>query len=266
MNAHDQHMPGEVVRGRVVSIALLIMGALQPVVVGSLPFAVVAAGVAVGLSLWLRSLDAAEAKDAIILVALLYIVSLVPGIGLWPSGPAIAIGVTALISWRAGRLARWREWLRVGRFDGQAWATIGAVAAVSVVALLLWQTVFDGQLPTTYSELAGSVAAQVAVAGAVGFTVLNGAIEDSIFFGLLLTPMLRYFPPRSAVALTALAFGLAHLHGVPNGIVGVLLAGTWALMLGYLRTRTGGMLATYLAHVVADATIVAMLIPPLLTM
>ncbi len=64
--------------------------------------------------------------------------------------------------------------------------------------------------------------------------------------------------------MTALAFGLAHFNGVPSGLAGIILAATWALMLAYLRMRTGGMLATYLAHVVADATIVAVLIPPLL--
>ncbi len=63
--------------------------------------------------------------------------------------------------------------------------------------------------------------------------------------------------------MTAVAFGVAHVNGVPNGLVGILLAAVWALMLSYLRLRTGGMLATYLAHVVADATIVAVLIPPL---
>jgi len=139
-----------------------------------------------------------------------------------------------------------------------------AVAVVSVVALVIWQSLLDGQLPSTYRQLTESVSPPAAVAGALGFAIVNGAIEDSIFFGVLLTPLLRQFPSGVAVVMAALAFGLAHSNGVPNGLVGIVLAGTWALMLGYLRTRTGGMLATYLAHVVADATIVAVLVPPLL--
>lgn len=39
------------------------------------------------------------------------------------------------------------------------------------------------------------------------------------------------------------------------------MAGFWGLLLTTLRLRTGGMLATYLAHVCADAVIVAMLLP-----
>lgn len=256
--------PGTAARGRLVAVALLAMGAAQPVVGASLPLTAICAVVAVVLGVWLRSDDAPEAQDAAVLIALLYLIGAVPGVGLWPTGPAIALALTAVVSWRAGRLAWWRGWLRVGQFDGLTWALMGAIAAVSVVALLLWQALFDGQLPDAYRELAKSVPAPVAVVGALGFAVVNGAIEDSFFFGVLLTPMLRYFPSKWAVVLTAAAFGFAHWNGVPNGLIGVVLAGTWALMLGHLRTRTGGMLATYLAHVVADATIVAVLIPPLL--
>ncbi|WP_105034832.1 CPBP family intramembrane glutamic endopeptidase [Cryobacterium aureum] len=252
------------VHGRIVTVAVLALGACQPVFGSSLPFVVLAAVVALSLGLWLRHADAPEAKDAVVLVFFLYVVGLIPVVGLWPIGPAIAITITAVISWRAGRLRRWRHWLRIGRLDGITWVTVAAVAGVSVVGLLLWQSVFDGQLPVTYRQLIESVSAPVAVTGALGFAIVNGAIEDSIFFGILLTPMLRYFPPRWAVSLTALAFGLAHFHGVPSGVVGVILAGSWAVMLGYLRTRTGGMFATYLAHIIADATIVAVLIPPLL--
>lgn len=252
------------VHGRIVTVALLALCACQPVFGSSLPFVVLAAVVALLLGLWLRHADAPEAKDAVVLVFSLYVVGLIPMLGLWPIGPAIAIAITAVISWRAGRLRWWREWLRIGRLDGITWVTIATVAGVSVVGLLLWQSVFDGQLPVTYIQLIESVSAPVAVTGALGFAIVNGAIEDSIFFGILLTPMLRYFPPRWAVSLTALAFGLAHFQGVPSGVVGVILAGSWAVMLGYLRTRTGGMFATYLAHIIADATIVAVLIPPLL--
>ena len=228
------------------------------------PFVVLAAAGGVAAGIWIRRDDLPETKDAAVLVVLLYAIGLIPSVGLWPVGPAIALLLTALVSWRTGRLARWRAWFRVGRLDGVVCAMVVAVAVVSVVALVIWQSLLDGQLPSTYRQLTESVSPPAAVAGALGFAIVNGAIEDSIFFGVLLTPLLRQFPSGVAVVMAALAFGLAHSNGVPNGLVGIVLAGTWALMLGYLRTRTGGMLATYLAHVVADATIVAVLVPPLL--
>jgi membrane protease YdiL (CAAX protease family) len=40
----------------------------------------------------------------------------------------------------------------------------------------------------------------------------------------------------------------------------VTLAGAWAIGLGWLRTKGGGLLAPMLAHIVADATIAAIVI------
>ncbi len=251
-------------RARIVAVVLLMLGAAQPVFGSSVAFAIAAIIACVVAGLWVREDDVPEAKDAAVLVVLIYAIGLIPSIGLWPVGPALALLATVLVSWSTGRLARWREWFRVGRIDAGSWAIIAGVAVVSAIALVLWQAFFDGQLPLTYRQLAESVSTPVAVVGALGFAIVNGAIEDSIFFGILLTPLLRYFPPAAAVTMTAIAFGVAHFNGVPNGIVGILLAAVWALMLGYLRMRTEGMLATYLAHIVADATIVAVLIPPLL--
>ena len=53
---------------------------------------------------------------------------------------------------------------------------------------------------------------------------------------------------------------MQHLWGVPRGAVGVLLAGVWAVMLGLLRRRAGGILAPFMAHVVADATIAVIIL------
>jgi membrane protease YdiL (CAAX protease family) len=264
MTEHASIGTPAVLRARVVAVVLLMLGAAQPVFGSSVLFAVFAVVVAVAAGIWIRGDDVPETKDAAVLVVLVYAVGLIPGVGLWPAGPAIALLVTALVSWRTGRLTRWREWFRVGRIDGVAWVTIVAVGVVSVAVLVVWQSLFDGQLPSTYRQLTESVSPSMAIVGALGFTIVNGAIEDSIFFGVLLTPLLRHLPSGLAVVMTAVTFGLAHFNGVPSGLVGIVLAATWALMLGYLRTRTGGMLATYLAHVVADATIVAVLIPPLL--
>ncbi len=60
----------------------------------------------------------------------------------------------------------------------------------------------------------------------------------------------------------AAAFGLLHLKSASrSGAVGVGLAAIYAVMLGVLRRRAGGLLAPHAAHVAADLTIFA----PLLT-
>lgn len=251
-------------RSRVVALCLLALGAAQPIAGSSVWFAGAGVAAAALLGVWVRGDDAAETKDAAALVALMYAIGSVPGVGLWPVGPLLALLLTAAVSWRTGRLRLWRDWLRVGRIDRLAWLTVVAVAVISVVGLIAWRVFFDGELPATYRQLTESVPWLAAVGGGLGFMIINGGVEDSIFFGILLTPLLRYFPRQWAITLIAVAFGIAHLNGVPNGLAGVILAGAWAVMLAYLRARTEGMLATYLAHIVADATIIVMLLPPLL--
>jgi uncharacterized protein len=63
-----------------------------------------------------------------------------------------------------------------------------------------------------------------------------------------------------AIAVQAFTFGMAHLYGFPRGIIGVLLAGTWGILLGMLRIRLRGLLAPFLAHVMADLTIAFLMI------
>jgi uncharacterized protein len=60
--------------------------------------------------------------------------------------------------------------------------------------------------------------------------------------------------------LQAGSFGLQHAHGFPRGVIGVALAGSWAVMLGVLRHRSRGLFAPTLAHVVADATIAVLVL------
>lgn len=70
--------------------------------------------------------------------------------------------------------------------------------------------------------------------------------------------------PWVAQIAIATSFGLAHLYGIPNGWIGISMAATWGFVLARLRLKTRGMLATYVTHVCADATIVAMLLPAVL--
>jgi uncharacterized protein len=67
-------------------------------------------------------------------------------------------------------------------------------------------------------------------------------------------------PERDAIFVQALSFGAQHVHGFPRGAAGVVLASVWAIGLGMLRRRAGGLLAPILAHIVADATIAVIVI------
>jgi hypothetical protein len=64
------------------------------------------------------------------------------------------------------------------------------------------------------------------------------------------------FGVTGSLVLSGLSFSVQRAaHGFLRGVVGVSLAGTAALMLGRLLRVSRGLLAPFLAHGVADATI-----------
>jgi len=233
---------------------------------GALTFAAqpaVTAAVVVGLAALLvfaTRAGLAELCDAIILVAGLWLALAVPVTGLWPLPAAAAIAVTLAVAYRQKRLARWRSWFRRGRVHRGDLVLLAGTIVLTAVALLAWNHLTNGSLPMAYITLAATTPAPLVVIGAFVFLAVNGLVEDTVWFGVLLTALERAPVPRPLGLVTVVvSFGLAHLHGVPDGWIGVAMVIGWGLVLGVLRLRTGGMLQTYLAHVCADATIVAML-------
>lgn len=251
------------VAGALSLVVTLLAGAALNLA-GDLRVAVPVVVALVGVAAWAHRHGPGQLRDATVLVGLLWVTLALPWPLLWPVSGALALALTALWACRRGRWPQWREWLRVGRVDGVAWAMCGVIALLSVAGLLIWNQLLGGELPSGYHDLVQGVPVPVAIVAILLFLVVNGAIEDSIWAGVLLSAGERLVPRWLAIGTVAVSFGLAHLHGVPDGVVGVLMAGSWGLVLALLRVRTGGMGATYLAHVVADATIVLMLLPSLL--
>src|SRR5690606_10635972 len=95
----------------------------------------------------------------------------------------------------------------------------------------------------------------ILIAGGAIFALVNATFEEWIWRGMIQSRLTTSFGLGWAIALQALSFGLAHTWGFPRGVVGVFLAGSWAVLLGILRHKAGGLLAPILAHIVADATI-----------
>src|SRR5262249_16711316 len=91
------------------------------------------------------------------------------------------------------------------------------------------------------------------------FAMLNASFEEAIWRGAVFQS-LEAAVGRGwlAWALQGIGFGLWHFRGFPSGWVGVGLATIFALMMGMLRMQGRGMLAPWVAHVFADATIFTM--------
>lgn len=211
------------------------------------------------------SIGAVRVRPLALFVATFAAVSLlalaVPALSLWP----VPLAVSLVVFWsatRAGPLAWSAPWLRAGRIDRRSLALIAAIVPVAAAALVVWSVV-DGDAAAghdVYRDLAERYAPWQLVLGAVGFCLINAAAEELAFNGVVQTAVSGAFATPVAVASTACVFGAAHWYGFPSGWLGVLLAASYGLVLGALRAVSGGLLAPWIAHVFADATIVVLLL------
>jgi membrane protease YdiL (CAAX protease family) len=89
------------------------------------------------------------------------------------------------------------------------------------------------------------------------FALANAFVEEAIFRGVVQEALARTFSrPRVVIILQAAVFAAAHyMAGFPNGKAGYAMVLVYGVLLGYLRLRTNGLLAPWLAHVASDLAI-----------
>ena len=246
----------------VTVVAALLAGAVL-LALGAPGTAATAALVLAVLLVSARRSGCSAAMDAVVLTVLLYATVAAGVFGLWPLPGLVAVLVAWWLARRSARGALWQSWLRRGRATPELPWLMMTTIAVTAAALVAWQRLFDGRLPPAYVEAAAGRPLWLLVLAGAGFSLVNAAVEEAIFRGVLQTALERVSGPVVAVVVQAVAFGLLHVVGVPTGVIGALMAGAWGLLLGVMRWRTRGLLAPYLAHVAADATIFLMLLPTL---
>lgn len=158
----------------------------------------------------------------------------------------------------APSLAPSPTWRARGRLPG---LSIALVAGVTPIGLLGWVLVLHpqlGDIVTAYGLRRYPL--PLLIVGAALFAVVNALLEELIWRGVLLDRLTGLFGSALAIALQGISFGLQHFHGFPRGAIGALLAGSWGVMLGWLRWRSGGLAAPLIAHVVADTVIAVILL------
>ncbi len=151
-------------------------------------------------------------------------------------------------------------WFRAGRLDQIVWFLVALTGLIASLALVLWA------LWTDYFGVATQMVAPLKdhsrwllLFGLVPvFALVNAAVEEIVYRGVLQEGLEESWGSTIWVMLVlqASAFAAAHYGaGFPNGKIGYLMVFVYAMMLGWLRRRSGGILAPYVAHVVADAVI-----------
>lgn len=172
---------------------------------------------------------------------------------IWP-GELLAVVGGLLVAYRLKV-----PWFRRGVMNGAIVAWSCAVVAISAGALLAWWAIFHPDLTDlAFPPWLRSLHPAVVALLLLGWASLNAVAEEFFFRGAMQHALVDAIGP-AGVLVQAMAFGVAHLHGVPRGAIGVVLATIYGLMMGALRVRARGMLAPWAAHVVADVVVVAIL-------
>lgn len=176
---------------------------------------------------------------------------------LWPLVAGAALAILFMASRRIHELAPLPETCARGRVP--LGLTLLA-SAVTPVGLLGWWILLRPDLSDIRATYVPDLPLPLLLVGGALFVLANASFEEIIWRGVLQSQLGALLPPAWAVLVQALSFGLVHAHGFPRGASGVALAGGWALLLGLLRLRSGGLLAPILAHFVADAVIVGIVL------
>jgi membrane protease YdiL (CAAX protease family) len=170
------------------------------------------------------------------------VIPLIPTVLLSASGSVAAVAVALVLG---------RPWRELGFRRASDWSFVTAlVLAVAFLGLsMLWVNgleaagveVGEQQLVTLLREQWGSVGMVVAIIYGVGLAPI---LEEILFRGFTLPPLVRTLGPVPGIAIDAIVFGLVHFDD-PVAVPPLALLGA---ALAWLRWRTGSLWPSFVLH------------------
>lgn len=91
------------------------------------------------------------------------------------------------------------------------------------------------------------------------FSLSNSFAEEMIFRVGINGPLHGLLSPNTIFMISAIIFGLAHVQGMPNGIIGMVLAGLLGYVLSKSVHETNGIFWAWLIHFMQDIIIIGSL-------
>ena len=180
-----------------------------------------------------------------------------PGRQYWPFILLLPLAVVSVAAWFIPSLKR--AIFRPGKLRGNYLAAI-LVAVLSIAGLGLWLYFFGPDLSAQRSLLPNWQPAFIVLA-ILAFALFNAGMEELIYRGVVQGSLsATWKSPALIISAQAAAFAAAHFQGgVPSGWSGLVLAFIYGSLMGWLRFRSGGLLAPYAAHVLTNIFIAAVL-------
>ena len=180
-----------------------------------------------------------------------------PALSKWPFYKVAPLVVYGGVLGVSQRLRKSVLWFRPGRLGLDLWLLGSLVVVVSTGALVVWNLICRPDLGPSRANIPPMPLWLLPLAG-VAFALLNSAVEEAIFRGIFLQALDSAVGAGTiSLVIQAVFFGWLHYSeiGFPRGLVGVAMASVYGLLLGYLRYRSQGMLAPWLAHAGTDIAI-----------
>jgi CAAX protease family protein len=166
-------------------------------------------------------------------------------------------GVVRGVPWLRGTTT----WARWGSFDATVCFLSLAAWLLAAAALLSWYLLLHPNIADILEAFVPAQPLGLLIAGGLVFSMVNAAVEEGAYRGVILHALDRSLGPGfAALLLQALAFGAIHIRGFPRGWVGVGLACIYGLLMGVIRRRAGGMFAPWIAHVFTDVVIAGIVV------
>ena len=180
-----------------------------------------------------------------------------PALSKWPFYKVTPLAVYAGVLAMSRHLRKSVLWFRAGRLGIDTWLFVSLVVVASSGALVVWNLICRPDLAPCQANIPSMPLWLLPLAG-VAFALLNSAVEEAIFRGIFLQALDSAVGAGTiSLVIQAVFFGWLHYSeiGFPKGLAGVAMASVYGLLLGYLRYRSQGMLAPWLAHAGTDIAI-----------
>lgn len=149
----------------------------------------------------------------------------------------------------------WRErfFLRLNWF-GEDWAILGGFALIT--AIVMWLYLHFGGSSSGWNPLNTQKLTAAFIIFGVLSAAANALMEELWFRGYFLGLSARLIPPGWAIAATALMFGFLHFKdGIPQGWLGLILAGIYGLALAWWTWKRGSIWQAVALHFTTDLVI-----------
>lgn len=204
---------------------------------------------------WARG--SAYVVHAVWIVLVFFLVLLFPRLThFWPLPILVILACYGLPVAALPRLRASVGWLKWGKLDGLTWGMTLAFAALSALGVTAWRFLAHPDLAPFRAFVPAGVPHWLLPLGIMLYAALNALYEEVIWRGVLMQSLEAAVGPGWGVVLIqAVGFGFWHFRGFPGGWSGVGLAALFALFMGWLRHRSRGLLAPWLAHIAADTAI-----------